>query len=232
MTSLHDTLKLNNEAVALYHSNDTNSAARAYYQSLCSVNRLLKECHGQEQIIQNGGDATNIPQHECLHTFAPRSYDNATTAVQNNEPFVYQGALILQECPSSLQNNIFAMTIYSAGILFNTAVLHHQEAIKTGSSSSMDRAIQLYEASLNLIGHLRADTNNTVSLIAIAASNNLAQLELVKGLLPQACKRLRFLKTLLHGLQPIVTEMFTMDEFHGMLSNTLCANGMIASAAA
>lgn len=244
--SLHDALKLNNQAVALYRSNDLNRAAKAYYHSLCSLNRLLKKCyydcdHCSSEHDGNAITISSLPQHECLHSFAPLSrYQEPDTSISNNddEPFVYQGALMaLRESPSSLQHDTLAiMTIYSAGILFNTAILHHQHAMTTGKSLSLDRASQLYEASLHLMGQLlccaKNSTTTTVSLIVIAASNNLAQIELSKGLLRQGCIRVRALKSLIHSSRHLVSEIFTSDERQGLLSNTISAYGMIASAAA
>ncbi|CAJ1947953.1 unnamed protein product [Cylindrotheca closterium] len=125
------------------------------------------------------------------------------------------------------------IAIYCAGVVFNTAVLHHQQAIKTGNSASLDRAAKLYEASLHLVGqHVHADCNNTVSLIAMAASNNLAQIELEKGLVEQACSRLQVLQTVIQSLRPVIIQILTMSEFQGMLSNILLAEGVTTSPAA
>ena len=152
--------------------------------------------------------------------------------MSRNEPFVYQGALIFQESSPSSFQSMNAMTIYCAGILFNTAILHHQEAIRTGQSAPLERAAQLYEATLHIVGKLRLESNSTIALIAVAATNNMAQIELAKGMLLQGSKRLQVLKSLIHQLHHIVAEMFTQDEFHNLLSNTLSASGIVASAAA
>ncbi|CAJ1938719.1 unnamed protein product [Cylindrotheca closterium] len=123
------------------------------------------------------------------------------------------------------------MNIYCAGILFKTAILHHQKSIETGISASMHRAEQLYQASLQLIVGLPR-SNDTVTLIALAATNNLAQIEFEKGLVMQASERLRFLVHLLCSLESTAGRVVTVDEFHGMLSNTLLANGVSSSPAA
>ncbi|CAJ1965963.1 unnamed protein product [Cylindrotheca closterium] len=123
------------------------------------------------------------------------------------------------------------MNIYCAGILFNTAILHHQKSIKTGISAYMHRAEQLYQASLQLIVGLPR-SNDTLTLIAFAVSNNLAQIEFEKGLVMQASERLRFLVHLFCSLENTAGRVFAVDGFHGMLSNTLLANGMSSSPAA
>ncbi|CAJ1947957.1 unnamed protein product [Cylindrotheca closterium] len=229
MASLQDTLQLNNQAVVLHHSDNLAQAAKAYHESLSFFKRLLKECYHHNQGIA----LSTVTQYECFHTAAPTNAQRDVSTQSDDEPFVYQSALILQETQSYLHNTQ-AMTIYCAGVVFNTAILHHRQAIKTGSSASLDRAAKLYEASLQLVlgQHIPAGSNSTVSLIAMAASNNLAQIELEKGLVCQACRRLQFLKILIQSLQHIVTRIFTMDEFQGMLSNTLSAESVTASPAA
>ncbi|CAJ1947955.1 unnamed protein product [Cylindrotheca closterium] len=135
---------------------------------------------------------------------------------------------MFQETPSSFQDVIpEKMAIYCAGVVFNTA-------IKTGTSANLDRrAAMLYETSLQLIGqHVDAYSNNTASLIAMAASNNLAQIELEKGLVEQACKRLQALKFPMQSLRSVVPHIFTVHEFQCMLSNTLSTEGVTVSPAA
>ncbi|CAJ1947837.1 unnamed protein product [Cylindrotheca closterium] len=252
MISLQDTLKLNNHAVALYHSDNLPQAASAYYESLCFFNRLLQESYHCQDIVGITANTTTVPQHECLHNIVVSVASSKTCcygddddgdtriisagSTQSHEPFVYQSPLILKELPPFMPlQNMQAMTIYCASILFNTAILHHQDSFKTGNSASLDRAAQLYEASLHLVGKFRATVlgpNKTVSLIAMAASNNLAQIEFEKGMLDQACKRLQFLKHLIQSLQQVVPHIFTRDEFEGMLSNSLSAQDVIASPAA
>ncbi|CAJ1938721.1 unnamed protein product [Cylindrotheca closterium] len=147
--------------------------------------------------------------------------------------FVYQSALVLQEAPSFVgaEHRVQSMNMYCAGILFNTAILHHQKSIKTGISASMHRAEQLYQTSLQIIVGLPR-SNDTVTLIALAATNNLAQIEFENGLVVQASERLRFLVHLLCSLENTAGRVFAVDEFYGVLSNTLLANGVSLSPAA
>ncbi|CAJ1947843.1 unnamed protein product [Cylindrotheca closterium] len=183
--------------------------------------------------LYQSGDIT-----QASKAFSPKSH--STTSTPTVDPFVYQSLLILREsqaASSSLPHDeMQLMTLYCACILFNTAILHHQESIKTGSSACLDRAAQLYEASIRLVGKfpttVASFNNNTISLLALAASNNLAQIEFQKGLLDQASTRLQVLKHLIQSLQHVVLHIFTVDEFDGMLSNSLSAEGVIASSAA
>ncbi|CAJ1965961.1 unnamed protein product [Cylindrotheca closterium] len=151
-----DTLNLNNKAVALYQSNDMAGAAKTYYESLCLVKELLK-C---TMTIPRQGSGVNhhstntLPQHECFHTSTETSIN---TPIQEKF-FVYQSALVLQEAPSfGAEHRVQSMNICCAGILFNTAILHHQKSIKTGMSASMYQAEQLYQASLPSL-HLQSVT--------------------------------------------------------------------------
>ncbi|KAL3931860.1 MAG: hypothetical protein SGBAC_011115 [Bacillariaceae sp.] len=224
--ALQHTLKLNNKAVALYHSNDIPHAAKIYFQSLCLVKELLK-CPKEGNMNHAPNKKTTLLKQECFHTATQTSRD---TPMQD-KLYVYQSALVLQESPSSWEQNVQNMNIYCAGILFNTAILHHQNSIKTGKSASVGRAEQLYQASVQLVAGL-STSNDTVVLIAVAASNNLAQIEFDKGLTMQANERLQFLADLLHSSVDETSRIFTADEFQGMLSNTLLANSIAASPAA
>ncbi|KAL3935769.1 MAG: hypothetical protein SGBAC_008782 [Bacillariaceae sp.] len=225
MISLQDALKLNNQAVALYHSNDLLEAAKTFYASLSVVNVLLKGSTLDDYELA----ADTPPQNECIH-YASAPQASGATATRN-DLFVYQSALVLPESPLPLQETQ-GMTFYCAVILFNTAVLHHQEGMRTGSSVSMDRATKLYQASLHLVWKIDPATNNTLSLIILAAWNNLVQIEFEYGLVNQAGTRLQVLKTLLQSLKDILPQVFTVDEFEGMLLNTLSAEGVNASTAA
>ncbi|CAJ1947839.1 unnamed protein product [Cylindrotheca closterium] len=238
MISLRDTLKLNNQAAALFHSENFPQAEIAYNESLCFFKIILEESHYQDVGMAS---TASLPQHECLHSMSAHK-SRCKISSHHGGSFVYQSPLILNELPSSSlhptsrSTSVQAMIIYCAAVVFNTAILHHQESIKTGSSVCLDRAAELYEASIRLVGKFPttvASSNKTISLIAMAASNNLAQIEFQKGLLDQACKRLQVLKHLMtQSLRHVVPYIFTIDEFEGMLSNTLSAKGVIASPAA
>jgi len=196
------------------------------------VKELLK-CPPPTQESMNSAPTTiattTLPQHECFHTSTETS--SSIFPVQEKF-FVYQSALVLQEVPSfCAEHRVQSMNIYCAGILFNTAILHHQNSIRTGKSASMHRAEQLYQASLQLIMGL-PKSNDTVFIIALAATNNLAQIELDKGMVMQASESLRFLIHLLYSSEHAARRIFAVDEFYGMLSNTVLANGMSASPAA
>lgn len=232
------TLNLNNRAVALYRSNDISEAAKTYYESLCLVQELLKKCP-QEEIMDCEADRpsqhehttrTKLPRHECFHT-AVQIQASCDVSMHDNF-FVYRNALFLQECSStSPEHRVQSRNIYCAGILLNTAILHHQKSIKSGTSASLHRAEQLYQACLQLIAGL-STTNDTVALIAIAGTNNLAHIEYDKGMMMQASERLRFLVRLLSSSDNTPGRVVTTEEFNGMLSNALLANGMAASPAA
>ena len=126
------------------------------------------------------------------------------------------------------------MNVYCAGILFNAAILHHQDAIKTGNSVSLDEAHRLYKASLHLLIILPAsfEYNDTVALLEVANTNNLAQIELEKGLVMEASERLQMLTQLFQTSQSTMGNIFTNEEIEGILTNTLVGHGIISSPAA
>lgn len=230
--SLQATLTLNNRAVELFHSNYIPQAVKTYYESLSIVKELLNSPQEEGRFILSPTEsqsAVNVPpQHECFH---------ASTRLSSNIParsstlFLYQNALMLKESASSFQNVTQSMHIYCAAIMFNAGLLHHLHSMQTGKSAPLNRAQQLYQWSLQLLAGL-ATSNDTITLLAVANTNNLAHIHLEKGLVMEAGHRLQILSQLLHTSQPTIRRILTVDEIEGLLSNTLSGQGMNSSVAA
>lgn len=234
MVSLKATLILNNRGVELFQSNCIPEAVSSYRQSLCIVRELLQCPRSSSETIAAdfGASSTHLPRQESFHSITPHATHGGSTRAMNDELFLYQSPLILQESASFSQNVDQSIQIYCAAILFNTAILQHHTGIRTGNSDFLKRAQQLYQSSLQLVVGLN-NSNDTVTLLAVANCNNLALIDLEKGLLMEAGERLRFLANILQTTaQSKILRIFNMDEFQGMLSNTLLRNGMISSPAA
>lgn len=224
MISLQDTLTLNNRAVELFNSNDIREAVKTYHHSLCTVRALLA-CpqHSSPTTIANAP-----PQRERFH-HAVKPTENLRTRA--DELFLYQNTLILQEAPVSTSQND-ALRVYCAAILFNTAILYHLISKQTGNSAAMNKAEELYKSSLQFLQGLSPNSNDTVILLIVVNQNNLALIQLEKGLVIEAGQRLQFLSHLFHTIRPTIRGVFTLEEAKGMFSNTLLRNGVISSPAA
>eukprot|EP00980_Cylindrotheca_fusiformis_P031528 scaffold26498_cov108-Cylindrotheca_fusiformis.AAC.3 len=68
--------------------------------------------------------------------------------------------------------------------------------------------------------------------IAVASSNNLAQIQYEKCMYEEVGRRLDFIISALHECEETENTMFTEVELKGMLSNALLVDGMVASPAA
>ena len=231
MLSLQATLNLNNRAVELFHSNHIPEAANTYYQSLRFVKQLVRCPEANlNPSPTNVNDATTyaLPQRSCCDS--PKSRNMHIQ--QSTMLFLYQNALILQELSESSSHNVLqTMYMYCAVIYFNAGLLHHQHYIKSGNSVHMKQAQHLYESSLKLLVGLPT-SNDTVALLVVANYNNLAQIELEKGLVTEASHKLRYLSRLFHRSMPRFSRIFAADEFQGFLYNTLLEQGIISSPAA
>jgi hypothetical protein len=225
MISLHETLKLNNEAVALFNSNEPIRAARNYYKSLCIARELMMSVHQQPHPKSIRNASTKLG---CCHSSPP---DDNQREPQDSF-FLYQNALIFQE--SSCSQTQEALAVYCAGILFNTGLLHHKSGLANGKAGSMFRAQQLYESSLELLGGIDLSFYNTTTtlLIVISCTNNLAQIELEKGMFQEVSQRFHIIMSILQGSEEAQCKLFTVQELQGLLSNALMADGLVASPAA
>jgi hypothetical protein len=151
--------------------------------------------------------------------------------------FLFQRALFLnapRATDASSPQEIFkALPILGSVVLFNSAILYHKNATLTAESSSLDKAQQLYKASLQFATSQGA-TNPTDWLITIAASNNLAQIACEKGMIEEANERLDDLCFLLSrgGSRERLHCIFSVEEIQGFLSNAAMAGGFKSSPAA
>lgn len=222
MMSLQDTLTLNNRAVELFHRHDIREAVKNYHYSLCALRDLTG-------IAEDATITQAPPQRECFH----RSLQPLESLpAGGNKLYLYQNTLILQDTASSSQNPPRAVRTCGGAVLFNTAILYHQIFIETGNSVSMNKAQELYQSSLQFLGGLSLNSNDTVALLIIANQNNLAMIELEKGFVMEAAERLRYLSHLFHTIRPTIRRIFAMDEARGLFSNTLIHDGIISSPAA
>jgi hypothetical protein len=225
MISLHETLKLNNEAVAFFNSNEPIRAARNYYKSLCIARELMSVPPQQPHPESIRNSSTKLG---CCHSSSP----DGNQRDPQDTFFLYQNALIFQE--SSCSQTREALAVYCAGILFNTALLHHKSGLATGKAGSMGRAQQLYESSLQLLGGIDMSFYNTTTtlLIVISCTNNLAHIELEKGMFQEVSQKFKFIMSILQGSEEAQAKIFTAQELQGLLSNALMADGLVASPAA
>jgi hypothetical protein len=143
--------------------------------------------------------------------------------------FLYLNGLVLDDttttgqCPSTF-------AIYCAVTLFNVAILYHMDGLAKGRMRLMDKAHQMYQASLHFLNGLDLE-NDTVFLVNLANHNNMAQIELEKGMVDAPNRRLTHSFELLQSIKSRALEILSDSELRGFLTNS-SLQGKISSAAA
>lgn len=134
--------------------------------------------------------------------------------------FLYQSPLLLSEkCCSTNQT---AIRVYTSVVVFNLALLHHHLGAITGKTRSLAKAEQLYKTSIEILSELNPLTyHETTLLIVMAANNNLAQIDLERGMVLTVNGRFRYMSRILHECSAKYWDAFDSFELDGVLSNIL-----------
>ncbi|CAJ1958200.1 unnamed protein product [Cylindrotheca closterium] len=241
MTSqlMEESMRSNNEGVAHAASNHVNQAADEFCKSLRIAQHLLSGVSPEYNDLQSPStDPMHLPTdmgNERYHHY----HTTKTVRFVKSGPsgvFVYQKALILESTSSaSMTSETLAnrLSTYCAATCYNLALLYHQEGLSTGRSRCIDKAEQLYSACLRLLqnGNLSC-LNPTTLLITIIASNNLAEIELSKGMVQTASSHIQFVEWLVYECQVVKLDLFSPEEIHDLMGNMLHGKGMNTATAA
>lgn len=211
---------LNNQGVHSLESNAPEKALAHFVKSLLIGKDLSRNSH-QKCAPDSSRDSLS-----CSRS-ASQSDENETTL------FVYRTALGLPEkCCSPDETSI---RLYSAVVIFNLALAHHQVGMKTGKSSPLAQAEKLYQTSIQILQDLNPlSFNETTLLIVIASHNNLAHIDMEKGMIAIVNSRIKYLSGVLRQSRIKQRGVFTGDELNGIFSNIflLMGGGLAASPAA
>ena len=193
-----------------------------FYQALCQIRELVR-LMPQDVLLSAPASTTTSPVQRVDVPIFQQGVSGS-----GDDMFLYFHALTL-EAP----NDLFPATLntYSAVILFNLAILHHMEGIAQGRMMLMDKAHQMYQASLKLLSQQDLSHNDTVLLLHLAANNNLSQIELEKGMVDAANARLAYTFAVLQAAKSRAVSIFPGTQLRGFLLNS-SLQGKIASAAA
>ncbi|CAJ1965511.1 unnamed protein product [Cylindrotheca closterium] len=141
--------------------------------------------------------------------------------------FLYLNELVLDD---TTDQHPSTFAIYCAVTLFNVAILYHVEGLAKGRMALMDKAHQMYQASLHFLNGLDLN-NDTVFLVNLANHNNMAQIELEKGMVDAPNGRLVHSFSLLQSIKSRALDILSDTELRGFLLNS-SLQGKISSAAA
>ena len=212
--------KLNNEAVALFGDRRCPLALEKFHEALCQMREIMNASsqHDPPRCHEGGSQ-------EAGRTHAVLPYQNQEGTAE--DMFLYFNGIVLKE---TLEQHPSTFAICCAATLFNCAVIYHMEGVATQKMSFMDKALHMYQASLHFLQGVDLQ-NDTCLLVALAATNNMAQIELEKGMVDGANRRLYHTYALLQHSKTRALDMFAGSEIHGFLLNS-SLQGKITSAAA
>ncbi|CAJ1945986.1 unnamed protein product [Cylindrotheca closterium] len=227
MLSLDETLRLNNEGVALFQANEPSRAAEKLHSSLIGARSLIHRRAQADQEISSNPNAPHLLQ--CCATSRTR----ACCSKDRNEFFLYLRAFAFREEPEGEGRSMQALSVYSAGILFNLAILYHTRWMKNGSPSLLDKAAVFYSTLLQIIqANDGFEHNPELLLLAFVTCNNLAQIELERGMVEDFNQHLRYMTRILYTTKRTLVVTLPTREFEGLFSNTLSAGRLSTAAAA
>lgn len=135
---------------------------------------------------------------------------------------------LLPTADLSSQSN--AIQIYIACVIFNSALLHQQQAsnMEPGKvrTSLMEKSALLYHSCFQILPNIVSCKGSTIDdvsfLLKVGALNNSAQILYECDEFEQACDRLEMVETILCSQGIVETQcFFTTQEFEGILANVL-----------
>ncbi|CAJ1945985.1 unnamed protein product [Cylindrotheca closterium] len=224
MLSLDETLRLNNEGVALFRANEPSRAAEKLHSSLI----------GARSLIHRGTAAADHPNApDLLQSYCEESQHHDCCSKDRNEFFLFLRAFAFRGVPEQQGGSTqAALCVYSAGILFNLAILHHKHWMKDGSPAFLDKAVVFYHTVLQIIQANGAYEHiPTLLLLVLVTCNNLAQIELEKGMVENVNQHLRYMTGILYTRKRTLLMTLTRIEVEGLLSNVL-SGGRLSTALA
>eukprot|EP00980_Cylindrotheca_fusiformis_P006009 scaffold1284_cov108-Cylindrotheca_fusiformis.AAC.23 len=231
-------MELNNEGVGYLRSKESAAAASHLGRSLQFASHLVK-LHSP---LRNEVITAETPNFEILPHSIIKPVDGKYEARRTTNALVmYQKVFALNEESSSSSSTTTtsatsqeSLCTYSAAICYNLAFLYHQDGIRNGDICSTTKAERLYNSSISILADSNfVFLNESTLLITIAASNNLAVLELEKGLLDAVTNSMTSLAALLGEFENLrLHNLVSKEEVHTFLSNALMASGLQAASAA
>jgi hypothetical protein len=140
---------MNAAAVSCYRQDEM---ATAYSTLIDAFRQLRANCDDCSENHSIGNDG-NFPAFSGVYCIEPTRVDLSS--------LIYNGAfLITDEIPCKSRS-------VAAILLFNVALVQHQQGMKHGESSYMERALKFYEMSVRLLDNFAESRTLTVLLAAL-----------------------------------------------------------------
>ena len=196
MSVLQQVLHLNNEGVSMLASGDEGKAMGLFQDSL----RLMKDKFARERAEEDLLDATNnttsVATAPAKCDSIDRHFEDEPSRIyetvemegfrDSSDFFIFNSAIKLS--PDALANHSRQQDpdisiLFTAYILFNTAIAYHNHGIVHAKQTCLDKAAGIYHQTIKLLRTCagQCERNATSSMIEMAALNNLSHIHLVQG---------------------------------------------------
>ena len=236
MSVLQQVLHLNNEGVSMLASGEEGKAMGLLKDSL----RLMKDKFAQERAQEDLLNAT----HSTTSTIvtAPVKCDSTETQEElsrlyervemdgfrdSSDFFIFNSAIKLS--PEALakqhsrQQDPDISILFTACVLFNTAITYHSHGILQTNQTCLGKAEGIYSQTIKLLRTCagQSEMNATSSMIEMAALNNLSHIHLVQGDHVQSRQLLEDLArlTAFVGAFDFAPRLFADKDVHQLLVN-------------
>lgn len=219
--------KLNNEAVALFMNKRHPEAVEKFHEALRHMREIMQQqAFPRPDPPASSSKEVTSPSPARYHVAIP----NQISKADREDLFLYLNVLALEETTNL---DPATVAIYCSVTLLNVAIMYHMEGISQGRMRFMDQARKMYQGSLHMLNSQdNLWENDTVLLVQLAASNNLAHIELEKGMVDVANERLSHLFALLQATKSRALGIISRTELHGFLLNSSLQGKSCAASAA
>jgi tetratricopeptide (TPR) repeat protein len=170
MNSLHQSISLNNEGVALLQNGDNRAAVGRLTEALSISKIELGYLQDNPSVSMNSFN--NETHHASLvHSSTP------LRGLHDENYFIFNQALTLSALTDVVS---YAHTLQAccASIILNLALAYHRQA-RLGNRICLIKAMKLYKMALRLSWN--APITETTLTVRVAAANNMAQISLEQG---------------------------------------------------
>ena len=194
MSVLQQVLRLNNEGVSMLASGEKGKAVGLLKDSL----RLMQDEFARERAA---GDLLDAANNTASIVTAPAKCDSTETQEEpsrlyekiemdgfrdSSDFFVFNSAMKLSPealAKHSRQHDPDISILFTACVLFNTAMIYHNHGILQTNQTCLGKAAGLYSQTIKLFRTCagQSEMNATSSMIEMAALNNLSHIYLVEG---------------------------------------------------
>jgi hypothetical protein len=154
--SIKRAAELNNHGIDLLIAGISQSAMNAFQCALSEIKDIVSDDPSDNEFSMSVSSVENVIRESPLRLHA----------LQNDQSFIYDRPLVIQDIPSIIDDCDATLALLSSAILFNLALCCHQIA-RSGQEKALKRASVLYRMSLQLLQI--CDASDCTTIICLLA---------------------------------------------------------------